>query len=151
MPFITQNILGKKDWNALPPIARTGIRVAEGVALYMIGKKVYTNIATRQRLKQYQQAGINYTVIGPGGQTAAATVNLASVAQAVYDSITNNDPFGWTEDETRIVNEIKTVPKAFIPELERTYTQLYPGRDLRAEVVQALDSDEWAKISYLFE
>lgn len=150
MPFITQYILGKKDWNALPPLARTGIRFAEGFLIYKAGQKVYDNYQTRKRIRDYQQQGVQYTVIGPGGQAATQSVNLASSAQVIYDSIYNNDPMGWTEDETRIVDELKTIPKAFIPDLELTYTKLYPGHDLRAEVTAALDSDEWDKVSYLF-
>jgi hypothetical protein len=71
------------------------------------------------------------------------------VAGEVYDSFYSNDWFGWTEDEERAVNAVKTVPKAFIPQLEQTYLQLY-GKDLRADLLSYLSSSEWSQISFLF-
>jgi len=139
----------KQLWNDTPAIAKIAIFGVGAFVAYRIGKKVYDKAQIRKKLKQYQQSQIQYNVIGPGGQQAAQTVNLSSVAGEVYDSFYSNDWFNWTEDEERAINAIKTVPKTFIPQLEQTYLQLY-GKDLRADLLNFLSSSEWSQISYLF-
>lgn len=116
---------------------------------YKVFKKVRDRIALNRKLQQYQSAQTAYTVTTPTGTTVNATVNLATKAGEIYDALYNNDPFGWTEDETRAVNTVKTVPPSLIPQLETTYAQLYT-KDLRADLIAFLDSDEYDKISYLF-
>lgn len=116
---------------------------------YKVFKKVKERIELRRKLNLYAGAQSAYTVVTPQGTTVNATVNLATKAGEIYDALYNNDPFGWTEDETRAVNTVKTVPPALIPQLEQTYAQLY-SKDLRADLIAFLDSDEYDKISYLF-
>lgn len=139
----------QKLWNDSPALVKLAVYGAGAFILYRVGKKAYDQYQLKQRLKQYQQNQIQYQVNTGGGTGVTQTINLASVAGEVYDSFYNNDPFGWTEDETRAVNAVKTVPKAFIPQLEQTYLQLY-GKDLRADLLGFLDSDEWNVISSLF-
>jgi len=139
----------KQLWNDTPAIAKIAIFGVGAFVAYRVGKKVYDKAQIRKKLKQYQQSQIQYNVIGPGGQQAAQTVNLSSVAGEVYDSFYSNDWFNWTEDEERAINAVKTVPKTFIPQLEQTYLQLY-GKDLRADLLNFLSSSEWSQISYLF-
>jgi len=139
----------KQLWNDTPAIAKIAIFGVTAFVAYRVGKNFYDKAQIRKKLKQYQQSQIQYNVIGPGGQAAAQTVNLSSVAGEVYDSFYSNDWFGWTEDEERAINAVKTVPKTFIPQLEQTYLQLY-GKDLRADLLNFLSSSEWSQISYLF-
>ena len=139
----------KQLWNDTPAIAKIAIFGVGAFVAYRVGKKVYDKAQIRKKLKQYQQSQIQYNVIGPGGQQAAQTVNLSSVAGEIYDSFYSNDWFGWTENEERAINAVKTVPKTFIPQLEQTYLQLY-GKDLRADLLNFLSSSEWSQISYLF-
>lgn len=139
----------KKLWNDTPAIAKIAIFGVGAFVAYRVGKTFYDKVQIRKRLKQYQQGQVQYNVVGPGGQQAAQTVNLTSVAGEVYDSFYSNDWFGWTEDEERAVNAVKTVPKPFIPQLEQTYLQLY-GKDLRADLLNFLSSSEWSQISFLF-
>lgn len=139
----------KQLWNDTPAIAKIAIFGVGAFVAYRVGKNFYDKAQIRKKLKQYQQSQIQYNVIGPGGQAAAQTVNLSSVAGEIYDSFYSNDWFNWTEDEERAINAVKTVPKTFIPQLEQTYLQLY-GKDLRADLLNFLSSSEWSQISYLF-
>jgi len=139
----------KKLWNDTPALVKIAVYGAGAFIAYRVGKKFYDQYQLKQRLKQYQQQNVQYNVNTGTGPGVVQSVNLASVAGEVYDSFYNNDPFGWTEDETRAVNAVKTVPKAYIPQLEQTYLQLY-GKDLRADLLSFLDSDEWSQISFLF-
>lgn len=146
--IVTKSILGK-DWQKLPTLARVGIQAGEGFILYKVGRGIYDSVQLRSRLKQYQNANVQYTQIGPSGQAIPQTVNLASVAQTIHDSFYNNDWFGWTEDEERAIIALKTVPKTFIPNLEQTYAQLF-NKDLRADFNRLLDAQEYNDIAYLF-
>lgn len=146
--IITSSILGK-DFKKLPLVAQLAIRAGEGFVLYKVGRGVYDNFELRQRLKQYQNAQVTYSQLGPGGQVLPQTVNLASVANEIYDAFYNNDWFGATEDEERAIIALKTVPKAFIPNLEQVYANLH-GKDLRADFNRLLDPQEYNEISYLF-
>jgi hypothetical protein len=139
----------KQFWNDTPAVVKIAVYGVGAFVAYRIGKKFYDQYQLKQRLKQYQQQQIQYNVNTGTGPGVVQTVNLASVAGEVYDAFYNNDPFGWSEDETRAVNSVKTVPKPYIPQLEQTYNQLYQ-KDLRADLLSFLDSDEWSQISYLF-
>ena len=138
----------KLDNTSKTVLTIAGVGLA-GFIGYKVFKKIRERIELRQKLNLYGQAQTAYTVVTPQGQTVNATVNLATKAGEIYDALWNNDPFGWTEDETRAVDVVKTVPAALIPQLEQTYAQLY-SKDLRADLISALDSDEYDKISYLF-
>lgn len=138
-----------RGWNSLPDAGKVVVVGVAAFGTYKFARKQYASYQVRQRLKLYQGSNVNYTQIGPAGPVTS-TINLSAKAATIYDAIHNNDPLGWTEDETRIVDTLKSVPKFYIPQLMQTYQQLY-SKDLQAEVVAALDSDEWEKISYLFE
>ena len=138
-----------KLWNDTPAIAKIAIYGLGAFLTYRIGRKIYDQYQLKQRLKLYQQQNFGFNVTTGGSSGVMQTLNLASIAGEINDSFYNNDPFGWTEDETRAVNAVKQVPKAYIPQLEQTYLQLYQ-KDLRADLLQYLDQDEWNQISYLF-
>ena len=138
----------KLDNTSKTVLTIAGVGLA-GFIGYKVFKKIQERIELKRKLNLYGQAQTAYTVVTPQGQTVNATVNLATKAGEIYDALWNNDPFGWTEDETRAVDVVKTVPAALIPQLEQTYAQLY-SKDLRADLISALDSDEYDKISYLF-
>ena len=131
----------------------TILTVAGVAGAAFIGYKAYKKWKEqrdlKKRLELYAAAQTGYQVTTPGGQTVTATINLATKAGEIYDSFYNNDFFNWTEDETRAVNTVQTVPLQLIPQLELQYSQLY-SKDLRADLIAYLDSDEYAKISYLF-
>ena len=139
----------KKLWDDSPAIAKIAIYGLGAFITYRIGRKIYDQYQLKQRLKLYQQQNISFNVTTGGSSGVMQNLNLASIAGEINDSFYNNDPFGWTEDETRAVNAVKQVPKAYIPQLEQTYLQLYQ-KDLRADLLQYLDQDEWNQISYLF-
>lgn len=140
----------QKVWNDVPGIAKVVIFGAGAFIAFKIGKKIYDQYQLKQRLKLYQSQNVQYNVNTGSGSGVTQSINLATIAGVVFDSFYNNDPFGWSEDETRALNAVKSVPKAYIPQLEQTYLQLYQ-KDLRADLLAFLDSDEWEKISYLFE
>ena len=139
----------QKIWSDTPTIAKLAIYGVGAFMVYSVSKRLISKYQAKQKLLYYQTQTMPYQSTLPDGTTATQTINLASVAGEVHDSFYNNDWFGWTEDETRAVNAIKPVPKQFIPALEQTYLQLY-NKDLRADLIAYLDSDEWQKISYLF-
>ena len=137
-----------RGWNSLPDAGKVVVVGVAAFGTYKFARKQYESYQVRQRLKLYQGSNVNYTQIGPAGPVTS-TINLSAKAATIHDAIHNNDPFGWTEDETRAVNTVKTVPPSLIPQLETTYAQLY-SKDLRADLIAFLDSDEYEKISYLF-
>lgn len=139
----------QKVWNDVPGIAKVVIYGAGAFIAFKIGKKIYDQYQLKQRLKLYQSQNVQYNVNAGSGPGVTQSINLATIAGVVFDSFYNNDPFGWSEDETRALNAIKGVPKEYISQLEQTYLQLYQ-KDLRADLLGFLDSDEWSQISYLF-
>lgn len=138
----------KLDKNVQTILTVAGVGAAAFIG-YQAYKRWRTNKDLRDRLNQYAAAQAGYSVTLPSGEVANTTINLATTAAVIYDSFYNNDLLSWTEDETRAVNELKKVPKQLIPQLEQTYATLY-SKDLRADLVKYLDSDEYEKISYLF-
>jgi hypothetical protein len=139
----------QKVWNKAPIPVKLAVYGLAAWLVYRNGRRLLDKIKLRQRLQTYQagNVAVNYTL--PTGQTVTQPINLASVAGEVNDALFNNDWFGATEDEARAVNAVKTVPAPYIGQLEATYLQLY-SKDLRADLLQYLGTDEWNSISYLF-
>ena len=143
----------RQTWNGLPPIAQgvigTGLLVGAG----LVTAKQVRNYNERQRLKKAQkvfdESNKLITVTDGGGNQVTVTINTAVTATKIHDAIYNNDTFGWTEDETAIVNALKVVPKVYIPDVENKYMTLY-GKNLQQDVIAALDADEWDKVEHLF-
>jgi len=139
----------KKLWEDSPAVVKVAIYGAGAFVLYTVGRKLWDDYQIRKRVKLYQQQNVGFNVQQPGLPPAAQQINLASVATEIHDSLYNSDWFGWTEDEERAIAAVKTVPKAYIPNLEAVYLQLF-GKDLRADLLSYLSGDEWSQISYLF-
>jgi hypothetical protein len=139
----------KKLWEDSPAVVKLAIYGAGAFVLYTVGRKLWDDYQIRKRVKLYQQQNVGFNVQQPGLPPAAQQINLASVATEIHDSLYNSDWFGWTEDEERAIAAVKTVPKAYIPNLEAVYLQLF-GKDLRADLLSYLSGDEWSQISYLF-
>lgn len=138
----------KLDKNTQTILTVVGVAGAAFVG-YKAYKKYKEQRDLKKRLDLYAAAQTGYQVTTPSGVVVNTTINLASKAGEIYDAFYNYDPLGWTEDETRAVNVVKTVPLQLIPQLEQQYATLY-SKDLRADLINFLDSDEWEKISYLF-
>ena len=138
----------KLDKNTQTILTVVGVAGAAFIG-YKAYKKYKEQRELKKRLNLYAAAQTGYQVTTPGGVVVNTTINLASKAGEIYDALYNNDWFGATEDETRAVNVVKTVPLQLIPQLEQQYATLY-SKDLRADLINFLDSDEWEKISYLF-
>jgi len=139
----------KKVWKKAPVPVKLAVYGLAAWLIYRNGRRIYDKIKLRQRLQTYQAGNVAVNYQLPSGQTITQPINLASVAGEVNDALYNNDWFGATEDETRAVNAVKSVPAAYIPQLEATYLQLY-NKDLRADLLKYLGSNEWNSISYLF-
>jgi hypothetical protein len=139
----------KKLWEDSPAVVKLAIYGAGAFVLYTVGRKLWDDYQIRKRVKLYQQQNVQFNVQQPGLPPAAQQINLASVATEIHDSLYNSDWFGWFEDEERAIAAVKTVPKAYIPNLEAVYLQLF-GKDLRADLLSYLSGDEWSQISYLF-
>ena len=139
----------KKLWVDSPAVVKLAIYGAGAFVLYTVGRKLWDDYQIRKRVKLYQQQNVGFNVQQPGLPPAAQQINLASVATEIHDSLYNSDWFGWTEDEERAIAAVKTIPKAYIPNLEAVYLQLF-GKDLRADLLSYLSGDEWSQISYLF-
>lgn len=130
------------------------VKIAAGGLLafgaFRVIKKGAEKREARRKLTVYQKSLTSYPVTDPiSGQTAQITVDLSTSATKIYDAFYNNDPFGWTEDETAAINELKKIPKPFIPRLSKTYFDLFK-KDLKGDFIKFLDTDEFDKIEYLF-
>ena len=133
-------------------LTTAGYLIGGGLVAYFVIKnfnKIRQKIALQQQLNLYAQAQQGYNVTTPPGQTVTVTVNLAQVSQEINDAFFNNDWFGSTEDEEAAIAAIKKVPKQLIPALTQTYLQLF-NRDLRADFVKYLSTDEFQQVAYLF-
>jgi len=139
----------EKVWKKAPVPVKLAVYGLAAWLIYRNGRRIFDKIKLRQRLQTYQAGNVAVNYQLPSGQTVTQPINLANVAGEVNDAFYNNDWFGWSENETRAVNAVKTVPAAYIPQLEATYLQLY-NKDLRADLLKYLGSDEWNSISYLF-
>jgi len=144
-----------KTWDQIPPWGKFAFIGVAGFLVFRGVQKATEKIATRKRLKLYQASNVPVTITTGGGpgqgpaQGVVQNLDLSTIASEIYDSFHNNDPFGWTEDETRAVNSIGAVPRAYMPQLSDIYFKLY-AKSLKEDFINALDSDEWAKVKYLF-
>jgi transcriptional regulator with PAS, ATPase and Fis domain len=143
----------QQAWNGLPGIAKGGIGIAAGVTTFVIVKRKIKKAEEAKRLKEakklFEESLRKVNVTDSKGNVVTVNINTATAATKVYDAIHNNDIFGWTEDETAIVDTLKAIPKPYIPDVENNYMKLYK-LNMRQEVIAALDNDEWAKVDYLF-
>lgn len=139
----------KKLWDDSPALIKIALIGGAGYLVYRFGRNIYDQIQTRKRLKLYQQSGINFNVNTGSGSGVTTSINLSSIAMEIYDALGLGSWYSVWEDEDRAINAVKQVPKPYIPDLERIYTQLYQ-RDLRQDLISYLDGDEWNQISYLF-
>jgi ribosome-associated translation inhibitor RaiA len=123
-------------------LTTAGYLIGGGIVAYFVIKnfnKIKQKIALQQQLNLYAQAQQGYNVTTPTGQTVTVTVNLAQVSQEI----------NATEDKEAAIAAIKKVPKQLIPALTQTYLQLF-NRDLRADFVKYLSTDEFEQVAYLF-
>jgi hypothetical protein len=139
----------RKLWDDSPALVKLALIGGAGYLAYRFGRSIYDEIQIRKRLKLYQQSGINFNVNTGSGTGVTTSINLSSIAMEIYDALGLGSWYQVWEDEDRVINAVKQVPKVYIPDLERTYLQLYQ-RDLRQDLVAYLDGDEWNQISYLF-
>jgi len=140
-----------QSWNTLPAPAQLGIVVVGGFSLY---KTVVQPQIDKWKIRRDQRKEKKYNVpvvvTNGDGTGYRQTINLATSAGIIYDAFYNNDPMGWTEDETRAIAELKKIPQGMIPQLTEAYREVY-SKDLKKDFIKFVDSDEWEKIDYLFK
>lgn len=144
----------KNDFNKLPVTLRYGIYAGAGLIVFFVGRKIIKDITTKIKLKKIiedqEDSIVKVTIIDQGSGTGVTTnLNLSVIAGVIYDSFYNNDYFGWSEDETRAINELKKVPKPYISQLSQIYSDTYQ-KNLQNDFIEFCDSDEMEKIDYLF-
>jgi len=144
----------KNDFNKLPVTLRYSIYAGAGLIVFFVGRKIIKDITTKVKLKKVlkdqEDSVVKVTIIDQGSGTGVITnLNLSLIAGTIYDSFYNNDFFDWTEDETRAINELKKVPKQYIPQLSQIYSDTYQ-KNLQNDFIEFCDSDEMEKIDYLF-
>ncbi len=143
----------KEAWSGLPGIGKAGVGLVVGGGAFLIARKQIRNAQERALVKKqkklFEQSQRKISVEDKDGNSVAVTINTATIAVKLHDLLYNNDPFGWTEDETAIVNTIRVIPKPYIPDIESRYQTLYK-KNLRADIISALDEDEWQKVEHLF-
>jgi len=121
-----------------------GILVGKQVKRYREKKKI------KDFEKIFQQSKVPILITDETGKQVAIRVNTATAAVTIYDAIHNNDWFGVTEDERTIVDTLRAIPKAYIPQLIQNYADLYT-KNLMEEVKKALGAGEWKQVDYLFQ
>jgi len=129
----------KAYWNSLPTWARGVVVVVLLAALYFVAWKPLK----RELEKAKAKARLNN--FGPDGDG----FNAGTPAAELYDAIYNNDPLGWTEDETRIVNTLKNLSPQHVAAVAAAYLGLY-DKVLQEDVIAALDAAEWNQVKHLF-
>lgn len=141
-------------WDGLPGWGKAAVGIGTVIVGGSIARKQIKKAQERKRLrdmkKVFEDGKKNTIAVDQQGNITQVTINTATAAATIYDAIYNNDPMGWTEDETRIVNTLQKIPKGFIKDVEADYNKLYK-KNLREDVIKALDTDEWEKVQHLFE
>lgn len=133
-------------WKSLPGYGKLIIIAVMIVALYFVAwnplKKFINKQKVKARLHEFEKNSIQ---LPDGG-----SINPGNLAAEVYDAIWNNDWFGWTEDETRIVDALNKIPKQYISFVEDAYASLYE-KVMREDVINALSAEEWNSLKSLFD
>lgn len=135
-------------FKGLSPVTKTiltwVIIIVVLIIVFIVAKQLYKQYLERKKNEIINDS--QKTVTLPSGQTQS--INLGAVALGIYDAFYNNDVFGASEDEQKAIALLSGVPKELIPDLSTIYFKLY-GHNLREDYSKYLDSDEYAKISYL--
>lgn len=133
-----------------PDVLKLVIFAGLGFLAYKQGAKIYKNYKIKKKIKE-QEASIVPTVIidTTTGQQVAININISALANQIYDALYNNDWFGTTEDEAAALAAVKQVPKGLIQALKEQYAKDY-SKDLQADLIKYLSTDEFQQISNLF-
>ena len=138
---------------AIPAPVKTVVTIATvgalGFIIYKQVKKQIEKANLKKRLQNYSASSIPVLYTTPGGAAVTQNVNVSSAAAEIYDALFNNDWFGATEDEARATAAVKTIPAPYNKNLQDEYSTLYT-RDLKADLVKYISTDQWNSISYLF-
>jgi hypothetical protein len=133
-----------------PDVLKLVIFAGLGFLAYKQGAKIYKNYKIKKKIQE-QEASIVPTVIvdTTTGQQVAININISALANQIYDALYNNDWFGTTEDEAAALAAVKQVPKGLIQALKEQYAKDY-SKDLQADLIKYLSTDEFQQISNLF-
>lgn len=144
----------KKTWNEAPQFFKAAIYAAGlfvGYKTWQSAEKIKRNLRVKKELRARGKDIIKFDLPIPIYQNGKWTtvnkkteVNLADVADGIYDAFYNADWFGFTEDEETAIKELKKVPKAFIKQLAEVYRELH-NKNLYNDFRRFLDADTYNK------
>lgn len=148
----------KKAWQEAPTFFKYAT-YAGGIFIawktWKAAEKIKKNLRIRKELRARNKEIIKFELPIPIYQNGAWTtikkqmqVNLADVADGIYDAFYNNDWFGITEDEETAVNELKKVPKLYIKQLADVYRELH-NKNLYNDFRRFLSADYYKTVSTL--
>lgn len=101
--------------------------------------------------KKLEAAKIQSTI---EGTTATANVNgtpvqvnIGTKAVEIYDALHGS---AFYEDEVKAVNAVLSVPKPLIPQLSQTYYVISGNINLKTDLQEYLDNNQWLSIASQF-
>jgi hypothetical protein len=142
----------KKTFNDLPIWGKAVVVALLAVLAYILYLKLSTYLSKLKADKLQgtkEGTATTYTQVGSNGQAYTQTVNPATSANSIYSAIYQNDWFGFSEDEEKIVTEVMNVPNAGVGAVSDVYFKIY-GKNLKEDLNHYLSTDEWNKIASKF-
>ena len=129
---------------SIPPV----VWIVGGVIILASGSAAIHSLNKAAERKRANKAYQNSQVTGasPGGSGQPVTVNIAQIADGIYDAFYNNDWFGWTEDEDRAIALLLSIPKEYVKDLANMYTSMHK-ESLYTDFTKYLSSSDYEKVS----
>ena len=116
-----------------------------GLGVGIVGLFAFNKIRNRQREKAAAKAIVT-------GGSKELGINVPDIAKQIGldlgTAYPSYDPRSWTENDEAVKLLVLKVPKPYIPQLKKYYTQFYPGRDLESDLRKMLD--DYDEVKYLF-
>ena len=140
----------KKMYNAFPLWGKILFWAVAALIVYTLYKRLLQALQNKNKNNL-----LNTTVTYTAGNNAGSSTNqsgtttnidLGAKAAQIYDAFYDNDWFGFSEDETKAVNALLSVPTPLVPQLSALYFSLY-AKNMKEDFVKYTD---FSKVSFKF-
>lgn len=131
----------KGFYNGLPLWGKAVFWIVIAILIYIAYRKIKIYLGNLKKEEVINTNTVNTTV-----NNVPVTIDLGAKALTIYDAFYDNDWFGFSEDETKAINALLSVPTNLVPKLSTIYFSLY-GKNLKEDFVKYTD---FSKVSYKF-